>query len=158
LLLVGSPLNVLGERSVQGEAVLPGTAGALGMVFKVVFASLVPDEALMDSTPERAEQMRALEVAPDAQRMVWKPPFASARDPSTAVALGTLCLRCLSTLPRNQVDTVFRVFHRTEMRVPEELPMWVSEVEAFKGRSGEPLGLERVRRVELGSPIYTALL
>ena len=85
-------------------------------------------------------------------------PLASARAPSTAVALGTLCLRCLSTLPRNQVDTVFRVFHRTEMRVPEDLPTWVSEVEGFKERNGESMGLERVWQVDLGSPIYTALL
>jgi hypothetical protein len=77
-------------------------------------------------------------------------PLAGARAPSTAVALGTL--------PRNRMDTVFQVFHRTEMRVPEDLPAWVSEVEAFKGRSGESMGLDRVRRVDLGSPIYTALL
>lgn len=50
-------------------------------------------------------------------------PLAVARAPSTAVALGTLCLRCLSTLPRNLADTVSRVLYRTEMRVPENLPV-----------------------------------
>jgi hypothetical protein len=61
-------------------------------------------------------------------------------------------------LPQSEIDTVFRLFHNYELVHPKDLLDWGSVLGSISQEIVvEQMGLVNVRRVFVGSPIYTAL-
>jgi hypothetical protein len=87
---------------------------------------------------------------------------------SSHIALALFCLDELSSLPEMNIETVFRVYSRSTARTRTLLEDL--KIESEEGRKEYPtlftddsldaartLGLDEIRTVYLGSPLYTAV-
>lgn len=179
ILLVGSPANILGEKTVEGSALVLGrTPGILEELFsfsKLIVEYIQPDENVTVLSM-RGVKTEIKEVAEDPKqkqqilnspitKLNWKnienQKVKNLSDfdkhiynpaPSRALSLGVFCLKYLCDLPERDVDTVFKIFYKLEMNAPDDLPFWIKELSSL-GMSD----LEKVRTILIGSPLYIAL-
>ncbi len=179
ILLVGSPANILGEKTVEGSALVLGrTPGILEELFsfsKLIMDYIKPDENITVLS-KRGVKAEIKETAgnPKEKQQILNSPITKLNweninnkrvknlsdfdkhlyspVPSRALSLGVFCLRYLFDLPERDVDTVFKLFYKLEMKTPEDLPIWIKELNLL-GMSD----LEKVRTVLIGSPLYIAL-
>lgn len=183
ILLVGSPLHILGDKIIREGVFAPGTSAAWRGVIDFVDLYIRPDESVLvfdpsrdvgftflskektyqDELEELPLKMAEFDVAPDTEiRDVATELFSRESivymSGQRALSLGILCLKYLSRLPQSRVDTVFKVFFEDSLEVPEDLPKWFSTLSGISEDLVAQLGLEKYRRVYIGSPIYTALL
>ena len=164
ILLIGSPLNILGEKIVRDGVQIPGTSGACDQLLRFVARNIQPDEIVL-ATDKRYQGHPYLArlnlpgvtygVANDAHldsRLEFLP------SKPKALSLGSLCLKHLMYLPQSEIDTVFRLFHEYDLEHPKDLLDWGSLLSSVSHTAmAEQMGLINVRRVFVGSPIYTAL-
>ncbi|MEJ2559459.1 MAG: hypothetical protein P8186_25245 [Anaerolineae bacterium] len=165
ILLVGSPLNILGEKIVRDGVRLPGTGGVCNEVHRFVDKIIGPDEMVLAADnrykghpyfTRRKLPGATYEMANDAE---FAETFEFLRPPPRALSLGVLCMKYLVNLPKSEIDTVFKLFHRYDLEHPKDLLDW-GLVLSSVSKQGiiNRMRLERTRTVFVGSPIYTAIL
>lgn len=165
ILLIGSPLNILGEKIVRDGVQIPGTSGACFQILRFVDRNIGPDEIVLATDKRVQDHPHFLwlelpgvtyDVANDAQfeeTFIRVHPFRS-----KALSLGVLCLKHLIYLPQSEIDTVFRLYHEYDLEHPKDLLDWGSVLGSISQKDiAEQMGLVDVRKVFVGSPIYTAL-
>lgn len=162
ILLIGSPQNILGEKIVRDGVQIPGTSGMYDQILRFVDRNIQPDDIVL-ATDKRYQDHPyyewlnlpsvVLELASDA---IFLDEFESLPSSSKALSLGFLCLKHLIGLPQSEIDTVFRLFQEYDLEHPRDLLNWGSVLGGFPHIT-EQLKLVDVRRVFVGSPIYTAL-
>ena len=163
-LLVGSPLNILGEKIMRDGVEIPGTSGACHRILRFVDRNIQPDEIVLAADKRYQDHPyfawlklpgMTYDVANDAH---LQETFEYTSSQSKALSLGVLCLRNLICLPQSEIDTVFRLFHEYDFEHPRDLLDWGSVLSKFsQKKTAKQMGLVNVRRVFVGSPIYTAL-
>ncbi|MFJ8077265.1 hypothetical protein ACIQ7Q_25880 [Streptomyces sp. NPDC096176] len=168
ILLAGSPLNVLSEADLLVRQGLRarGTTGTWATIIRFADSGLRgPDEEspLLGVTGSPNAQ------APDTAGLPWAdwhghlveltetpaPPelLVSPR----GMALATLCLRYLSVLPAERIETTFRISQHVMLGHRGPLPARLLSILGEGGGGPERLRLLRgCKRVYVGSPVYTA--
>lgn len=175
LLLVGSPNNILGEKTVSAEYFVPGTSGAQIEILEYVSnmfdvkEPVAVTEGAVDTydycgpIPERTNSpicnpFRASESdwyrnqkEPDFIRYGW----SSSDEEKKGDSLAILCLSQLRKLPCQKLDVAFRVFSTHQISNPNESFEYDFERKHYE--MAKNLGLYRYKTLYLGSPLYTAL-
>jgi hypothetical protein len=173
ILLLGSPLNILGATTIQDGVSILGSSGAWHTLLDFINTEmqtgenvLVVDKNSFDSEHNGMKLPKA-KIQIDSQYWNWKPDndipipinmlFRHLSD-SNGLAVGAFCLRYLNRLPRGKIETVFKIYQVADLERPKDLPKWIKEIEDFPEIAGfEKSKLERIRSIYIGSPIYVAL-
>jgi hypothetical protein len=157
IILVGSPLHILGEKVVREGVFTPSTGRAqLELMkfvenhFKTDAECLVRRSTHMDYEIE-AERKRAYEQGLFANSL--RDFYVITSEETDPVSLGLFCLRHVQRLPQSRVDTVFKVFRRYDLSPIQE----TDSIGESLNRQAEQVNLWNYTTIYLGSPIYTAL-
>lgn len=173
VLLIGSPLNILGEKVIRDGVFSPSTNGTWPEFLDFVRQALSTDEnpfirsgyhisewheRVFGDIPliKNHEWVRAVAELPKGSDFdeMFEHGYNSSQ--VGAVDLGLFCIKYLSKLPQERVDTVFKIFKELEFRRREDLPRWVSELKKLSGYDDRG-DFVKCKGVYVGSPLYTAL-
>ncbi len=179
ILLVGSPLNIVGERTMQEGIYAPGTHLSWDSVISFMVQNFQTDENNLVgvSIPENADygdkqlfaKILAMDSNVDSERILIGSQYKakphdemlsiyqkSGKYKLGALDFGLFCAKYLSALPQSDVDILFKVTRIMDLNRPTDLPEWISIFNRFSAQANLK-GMERYRRIYLGSPVYTAL-
>ena len=176
IVLAGSPDNIIGRRVARDGVMISSTGDAIGSLGSMnILEAIVTDEVpavvlgggrTSSAIPAARKTMHVerRQVQPDRRQSSYNRIYTR----TSHIALALFCLDELSGLPEMNIETVFRVYSRSTARTGtlfEDL-----KVEYEEGRKEYPdlftddnldaartLGLDKVRTVYLGSPLYTAV-
>jgi hypothetical protein len=164
IFLAGSPQFVLGEKEIRESVQVYQTTGTWSSIFNFADNILRTDEhnfiGVADKTPPTGS------TAKDIPWAMWEGRNSSSKQevlpvelPAApeALAIGVMCVRYLTRLPRENMDLIFQVFRSLPFVRRTDLPRWAHELINFS-EADPPLKqmLWRCKTVYVGSPLYTA--
>lgn len=173
-LLVGSPKHLLDQFAVNERVLIQGTSGSLMEIDKIFQQHLRTDEVNAVILPETDffHQGRGVlwggpayaEEAGEAPRETSTHnktlPHSLSWTESPALKLSALLLDYLANLPRQNMETVFRLFHRYKLPLDAELNKFLQGYENDPWRNGPAASRLRDKKfavVYVGSPLFTAI-
>jgi len=180
ILLIGSPLNIIGEKTMQKGIYAPGTHLAWDSVINFMTLNFQTDEnnllgisrlELIDAIDKQKFAGIPISASDDWEMLFRNSPDMPNVEPHHemqskyerynnyelgALDLGLFCVKYLSALPQNNIDTLFKVTRKIDLRRPTDLPKWIAAFGEFSTQANLK-DMERYRHIYLGSPIYTAL-
>lgn len=165
LLLAGSPQHILGEKIVRQGVSIYGTTGTLSSVLGFASQNLETGEPNLVTTgphgqglsigekPLPCVEMDATELDGNEEHLPPELPACS-----DALALGLICVRYLSRLPKSRLELVFTPYKRLNFKRRADLPHWGFEL--LHTPILDPTLVDffwKCRAIYIGSPLYTAL-
>lgn len=170
VLLVGSPNNILGDKIVSAEYVVPGTSGAQMAILEYV-SSMFDVKEPVAVTEGEVETYGYHGPVPEQTNSPirnpfrvterdWHgyrkgPSFMNGREERKGESLAILCLSQLRKLPPGRLDLAFRLFSAHQILHPNG--PFEYDFERKHYQEAKKLGVYRYKTVYLGSPLYTAL-
>jgi hypothetical protein len=146
LLLAGSPTNVLGENVVREGVWAYGTTGTWDLILQFTEAFNTDEFTIAQTVQTSASE------APGA------PLSLDLMDLPRGLGLAMFCLRHLSRLATNQLDTMFRITRRIDLGPPRTLPQqMIADLGHTAVAAQQANFLRNCRNVYIGSPLYTAI-
>lgn len=165
VLLVGSPTNVVGEKIANSGANLYGTHSTWLAVLRFLDRTVGSSKDILVSAKETkkatadSETLQSIELQlhPDVRIQLMTELVYGRQITSRSIALGVFCLKYLSWLPRNRVETIFKIIYQDDIEDPQEL--LESKFGNWDPATENALSdLKRYKRLIVGSPLYSALL
>lgn len=170
ILLAGSPLNVLGESQICGDARAPGTSSTWNSVkrfAKHVFPRDADERPYIQTTSAEARQRHSetdwVDWRPRTHGLMAEPLRSPLLPPSWAhvprsVELGFLCTALLNELPRTTIRLTFRILEKLDVPSMENHAALITrefdesaDNQSWKGELGA------CRSLYIGSPIAVSL-
>jgi len=165
IFLAGSPQFVLGDKTIRESIQVYQTTGTWSSIFNFASNILHTDEqnfvGATDKTPPTNDNLAA-----DIPWVNWEAnrhskkeevlPIELSASPE-ALAIGIMCVRYLTQLPRENMDLVFQVFRSLPFDRRTDLPRWANELIDFSETTPQlKQMLWRCKMIYAGSPLYTA--
>jgi len=165
VLLAGSPMNVLGENTPRTGVRCQGTSGTWATVLKFAETYFRTDETnFVEVTGKSVSNGSRSE---DFAVMNWDPQICDDSDivvplevfsNTSGLAIAVFCVRYLSRLQKDVIDTIFIISKRMELKERPDLPAWARELlNRIRERDDQIDSFRKCKRVYIGSPLYTAV-
>lgn len=168
ILLVGSPSNIIGEKTVNAGVWAPGTNFVWQEVLNFINRDVAPDEVILSTPTFESKDVVAARWLEDQVNNsgLQKEPIVLSTDGdyrgvasdilgehslgsmgARDLSIATLCFKYLARLQKSKIDLVFRLFSKIDF----------SESARLKLKGDLNIDITSLRSIYIGSPLYTAL-